>query len=412
VGILGGDERVIQAHVDANRTAMSWLEEHGAQLRVKDAHGQNQTIMSGNLLYATVLHETSRANDPQLHSHNVVVAVTYDHDAMKWRSLTNDELFRIRTQADTIYKAELARNLREAGYGIAYRDNGLDFDIRGVEGAHLEAFSQRTQQMRDALQARGIDPDSASHLARQTAVLDTRARKVDHARDYLREIWEEKAREVGLDVNAVVEKARQAGPQIVPEEQLARDGVTRAMRHLSEREQAFKVSELQSEAVFFSHGAGINAIRRAIEDRQEDRFLVDRAGTGAPRLTTSAAIANELTLQDSIRKGKGNGVAIVPTREEFDEFLKRFEARKSAELVKPFKLSVEQVNAARNILMHEDKFQGVQGDAGTGKTAALEFVQEVARERGWETRGIATSTTGARDWYPEPDRGGLPNREG
>lgn len=46
--------------------------------------------------------------------------------------------------------------------------------------------------------------------------------------------------------------------------------------------------------------------------------------------------------------------------------------------------------------MHEDKFQAVQSDAGTGETAALEFVQEVARERGWDVRGIATWTTGAR----------------
>jgi conjugative relaxase-like TrwC/TraI family protein len=183
VGLVGGDERVVQAHVDANRVAMKWLEEHGAQVRVKDENGQNQFKPTGNLLYATVQHETSRENDPQLHNHNVVVAVTYDHDAQKWRSLTNDELFRVRTQADTIYKAELGRNLREAGYEIAYRENGIDFDIKGVEGPHLEAFSQRTQQMREALEARGIDPDSASHQARQSAVLATRARKVDLERD-------------------------------------------------------------------------------------------------------------------------------------------------------------------------------------------------------------------------------------
>lgn len=397
VGILGGDERVVAAHVEANKAAMAWLEEHGAQVRVKDGNGQNVHKETGNLLYATVTHETSRANDPQLHNHNVVVAMTYDQDAQKWRSLTNDELFQIRTQADTIYKAELARNLREAGYEINYKDNGVDFDIRGVDPVHLEAFSQRTAQMREALQARGIDPDSASHQARQAAVLDTRARKVDHDRDYLREIWEEKAREVGLDVNKVVDRARQSGPIVIPEADMARDGVTRAMKHLGEREQSFKASELEKEAVFFSNGAGIQAIKRAVEDRKEDRSIVDRAGDGARKLTTSAAIANELTLQDTIKKGKNQGVAMVASQEDFDKALSAFEARKSAEINGTFKLSVEQVNAARNVLMHADKFQGIQGDAGTGKTAALEFVEEVARERGWDMRGIATSTTGARE---------------
>jgi conjugative relaxase-like TrwC/TraI family protein len=397
IGIVGGDDRVIQAHVDANRAAMKWLEEHGAQVRVKGVDGHNEVKPTGNLLYATVQHETSRENDPQLHNHNVVLSVTYDHGSEKWRSLTNDELFKIRTRADTVYKAELARNLRQAGYEIVYHDNGIDFDIRGVEDVHLKAFSQRTKQMREALIARGIDPDSASHKARQTAVLDTRSRKVDHGRDYLHDIWTEKAREVGLDLGQIIDKARKADPHILPEEQLAREGVTRAVRHLSEREQTFKVSELESEAIFFSRGAGVDAIKRAIEDRKEDRSLVERASQGAPNFTTSAAIANELTLQDTIRKGKGKGVAVVETREEFDLLLNRFEVRKTAETGNPFKLSGEQANAARNILMHEDKFQGIQGDAGTGKTAALEFVQEVAREREWETRGIATSTTGARE---------------
>lgn len=397
VGIVGGDERVIQAHINANRTAMSWLEEHGAQFRIKGAGGENQYVMSGNLLYSTVQHETSRANDPQLHSHNVVVAATYDREGQQWRSLTNDELFQIRSQADIIYKAELARHLREAGYEIVYRTNGIDFDLRGIDSAHLDAFSQRTQQMREALLERGIDPEGASHKARQAAVLDTRERKSDQGRDYLREIWYEKAREAGLDVHAIVEKARQAGPQILPENQLAREGVTRAVSHLAEREQAFKKSELISQSVYFSHGASLGAIERAIEGRLEERFLVERAGKDAPRVTTSAAIADELTLQDSIRRGKQIGVAVVHSKTEFNTHLQRFEARKTEELGKPFKLSTEQVNAARNVLMHEDKFQGIQGDAGTGKTAALEFVQEVARAKGWEIRGIATSTTGARE---------------
>lgn len=397
VALIGGDERVVQAHIDANRAAMTWLEEHGAQIRVKDGNGQNEIKPTGNLLYATVQHETSRENDPQLHNHNVVVAVTYDQGGATWRSLTNDEIFRIRTQADTIYKAELTRSLRAAGYDIAYRTNGIDFELRGLEPAHIEAFSQRSLQMREALIARGIDPDGASHQARQDAVLATRSRKIDLDKDYLRAIWTDKAKEVGLDVAAVMDRARVAGQQVLPEAQLARDGVTRAIKHLSEREQAFPVSKVESEAIFFSRGAGLAAIKQAIDDRKEDRSLVDRVGRGIPTLTTSAAIAQELTLQDSIWKGKSRGRAIVPERDQFELLLARFEARKTTETGSTFKLSMEQVNAARNVLMHEDKFQGIQGDAGTGKTAALEFVREVASTRGWETLGIATSTTGARE---------------
>lgn len=397
VGIVGGDERVIAAHVEANRSAMRWLEEHGAQIRVKGQDGENVFQPSGNLLYATVQHETSRANDPQLHNHNVIVAATYNHDKQKWHSLTNDELFQIRHWADTIYKVELARNLKEAGYEIARHGNGIDFEIKGIADHQLKAFSQRTAQIEEALRERGIDPDSASHKARQTAALATRARKTDMDRDYLLDIWTEKAREAGLNLTEVIEKSRKAGSQIGHESQQAMDGVTRAIKHLSEREQSFRVPELEEQAVFFSNGAGISAVKKAIDDRKEDRSLVDRLGQGMPTLTTSSAIANELTLQDSIRKGKGENIVVVNDREQFEVLLARFEAEKTASTGILYKLSVEQVNAARNILMHEDKFQGIQGDAGTGKTAALEFVQYVARENGWDVKGIATSTTGARE---------------
>lgn len=83
------------------------------------------------------------------------------------------------------------------------------------------------------------------------------------------------------------------------------------MRHLSEREQSFKTSQLESSVVFFSSGARIVAVKRAIDDRMEDRSPVERVEGTTAMLTTSAAIANELTLQHGIRASMGAGITVL-----------------------------------------------------------------------------------------------------
>ncbi|MDL5466838.1 relaxase domain-containing protein, partial [Enterobacter hormaechei] len=65
---------MVEAHLQANGRAMEWLEKHGAVIRVKDENGRNKAVQAGNLLYATVMHETNRENEPQIHSHNVIVS--------------------------------------------------------------------------------------------------------------------------------------------------------------------------------------------------------------------------------------------------------------------------------------------------------------------------------------------------
>lgn len=399
VALVGNDSRIVAAHISANKAAMSWLEKNGAQIRMKNG---TETVGSENLLYATVQHETSRANDPQLHNHNVIVAVSYDKDGGSWRSLTNDELFNLRASADNIYKNELARGLKSIGYQVDYAEDGRNFEIAGVSKDLLTTFSERTTQIAEALKLRGIDPANASYEARQAAALDSRASKNDLGKETLQQIWQEKAKEVGLDVSKIVDAAKEHSSEISGLAAQSRadsnKAVSYAIEHLAEREQAFKLADLEVEAVYFGGGdVGIQDVQVAIAERIADKSLVHREDDKVKMVTTSAAIAEELTLQNSILEGKGRGKKVLSDNGKFEEAVKKFEERKSAEVGGVYKLSVEQVNAAKNVLMHPDKFQGIQGDAGTGKTAALEFVQEVAAERGWKTLGLATSTTGVTE---------------
>ena len=401
VALVGQDERVVAAHQAANARAMTWLEEHAAVVRVRH-NGIVSHKQAGNLLYATVVHETDRANQPQLHSHNVVAAVVYDKDSGKWRSLTNDTLLVLRAKADVVYKAELAQGLRTAGYHLDYAANGVDFEIQGVKAEHIAAYSTRSAQIKEALAARGIDPESASFEARQTAALDSRARKREVPRDVLHEVWQQTAREAGLDLGSLVSRAREHKAETEQERgagRAAMQAVAWGIDHLSEREQTFKRKDLEIAALQFGGRLTIDQAQSAIATHVANGQLTERGDDGRPEalLTTAKAMHAERSLIGDIQMGRGQNNVILAEEKAFERGLAEFEAKKSKETGWEFRLSDEQRNAARNVLMHADSYQGIQGEAGTGKTAALAMVRDVTEAQGWQVIGMATSASAAKE---------------
>ncbi|WP_231639107.1 MobF family relaxase [Sphingomonas profundi] len=82
---VAGDRRLIAAHGKAVKTAMTHVERHMAATRIRDG-GTVGREATGNLVIASFQHGTSRAQDPQLHTHNVIMNATRSEDGA-WRSL-------------------------------------------------------------------------------------------------------------------------------------------------------------------------------------------------------------------------------------------------------------------------------------------------------------------------------------
>ncbi|MFA7183399.1 MAG: MobF family relaxase, partial [Victivallales bacterium] len=73
------DERLEAAHKTAVAEAMAELEKLAAvRVRKGDNVRTNNLEITGKIIYASFTHDASRALDPQLHTHNVVVNVTKD----------------------------------------------------------------------------------------------------------------------------------------------------------------------------------------------------------------------------------------------------------------------------------------------------------------------------------------------
>ena len=98
------------------------------------------------------------------------------------------------------------------------------------------------------------------------------------------------------------------------------------------------------------------------------------------RITTKALLAIERATDQRLEAGRGAHRAVMSSR-QFDSALAKFERGKG------FALSDEQRIAAKMILTQGDRYQGVQGLAGTGKTTLLSFVREAAEGQGWRVAG-------------------------
>ncbi len=77
---VGGDRRLLDAHLGAVRTTLAWAEQRFAETRVADGRGRQALVTSGNLIIALFQHDTSRLLDPQAHIHAVIANATLAPD--------------------------------------------------------------------------------------------------------------------------------------------------------------------------------------------------------------------------------------------------------------------------------------------------------------------------------------------
>ena len=115
--LVGGDDRVRDAHREAVNVALTELERY-TQARIGGNHAAETT---GEFIAAKFEHDTARPVDgyaaPQLHTHAVIFNVT-ERDNGQTRALQERGLFESQQFATAVYQSELTYRLRNLGYEI------------------------------------------------------------------------------------------------------------------------------------------------------------------------------------------------------------------------------------------------------------------------------------------------------
>ena len=391
LAMVGGDDRIVNAHDQAVGRTLAWMEEHAARTRVQDkATGAMIRAGGQKMVAATFRHDTSRNLDPQLHTHCVIANMVQGGDG-KWRTMVNDGLYREKMAIGAIYRSELAEGLRELGYGIEKTHTDGRFEIAGVPRDVIEAFSTRRKEIEAAMAERGLGTTAENpHLAAR-ATLMTRAHKRDVDKGRLRETWQLQASMLGFAAEAIHANARQAQPDRSPPDlfthpdNAAGEAARWAVEHLSERQAVFGHRDLLAATLGRDPGAvTVAAAERAIAALEHKGGLHAAQGLDHGRhWTTDAALARESETIECMRAGQGAEKTIM---RGWVAETKLHRGR----------LNEGQKAAVKTILAAKDRVLGVQGYAGTGKTTMLKRLRVLAESRGHRVVGLAPSASAAQ----------------
>ena len=399
-------------------------------------HGGAQLIEANGFIGAAFRHRTSRAGDPQLHTHVVLPNLVQGADG-RWSAPDGRHLFTWKMTAGTLYRSALRAELAPLGLAWDIRRNGLS-ELRDVPKAVLRAFSKRRVDIEAAMDARG----TTSQKAAETAALDACERKpaAGTGVDVLREGWVEQLARIDLpdgaddlrpagvdDVTAALERETFALPGPAEAEEVFRvlageHGVSLDDWEIDEQRlsdsgapgaRALPVTLLGST---FTRRDAMSAVARAFDVTPDEaaaltaRFLeregvvrvladpdagtehlrtrsghVVPATSGDRRYTTTELLAAEQRIIDSAvaRIGEGTG-RVAP---DIVERVLRLHSH----------LDVEQADGVRALLTSGNAYDLVIGQAGTGKTTLLEATRMAWEQAGCRVVGTAVAARTAAD---------------
>ena len=382
--LVGGDDRVREAHRDSVRIALEQLE-HYTQARIGGNHPPETT---GKFVAAKFEHDTARPVDgyvaPQLHTHAVIFNVT-ERENGQARAIQPQSLFASQQFATAVYQSELTYRLRELGYEITVGRSGAP-EIKGYTQEYLDASSPRSQQIREYLERTGRNGKEAAEIAAHS----TRDRKEIHSPGEVMAAHRKLAADFGHQADAVVRAARErAQHQEKPANthDRVRESLTFSRDKNFEREAVVDERALIRDGLRRGMGEVTYAqVRGNLDARiaSGEFRTVERMHIPGRQFTTAKTIAAEHEIVSRVREG----------RNQVEPVLSRSQAIAVADQ-QPH-LNRTQKSVVEDVLSSPDRIQGIQGFAGSGKTTTLSVIRSAAEMQGFQVEGFAPTSRAAR----------------
>lgn len=381
--LVGGDDRVRDAHRAAVTTALTELERY-TQARIG---GNNQAETTGKFIVAKFEHDTARPVDgyaaPQLHTHAVIFNMT-ERDNGRTQALQPRGFFDSQQFATAIYQSELTYQLRNLGYELETGRSGAP-EIKGYSAEYLEASSPRSQQIREYLETTGYQGPAAAQIAAH----DTRDKKELHtpaeviaAHYKVAAAFDDQAAQVVAEAKDRALSQPELRVANIP--QRAHEAVTYAKDRGFEREAVTDERLLMRDAL--RRGMG-DITYPAIRQNFEQRVAT---GEFQSAEQTKHATGRQFTTPEMIAMERESIAKLASGRDTLAPIMRLQDAHAHTES-RPY-LNDGQRSAVQQILTSTDRVQGLQGLAGTGKTSSLSAIREAAEQNGYTVQGFAPTS--------------------
>lgn len=279
---LGDDElrkAIEKVQLSAVRQALDYLEDKAGFSRVGT---DGQRLVKCPLLFALFEHGTSRALDPQLHTHALVINLTMHPDG-RTTAIDSTYMYHFKMATGSIYRAALADGLKHLGLAVEQRRLGasLGFELSCIPRELMEVFSKRRAEIEEVLKLRAGSLDAASPRYAELVAKETRRTKdTERPRAELLAEWQEVGRAHGIDAAYLRSHLSPPRPLTPTERRKAKEEIFReAVSALSESHAHWSEAEL-TKAVAERAAGRISArdVRELIENKLRSPELVHLGG--------------------------------------------------------------------------------------------------------------------------------------
>jgi conjugative relaxase-like TrwC/TraI family protein len=405
---LGGADigiAVQAAHTAAVRAGLDYLDTHAAFSRV-GRNGHTQVATDG-LAAAVFDHRTSRAGDPQLHTHALVLNKLQCPDG-EWRSVDGHEIYAHKKSAGVIYQAALRTELTRR-LGVSWEPVSRDgqAEIAGIPTELTKRWSTRAKQVAEesapviaAYEAElGRPLTSAERTAvAKVAVIKTRPDKEQVDIVGLLDRWQNEAAVLGWNPERVVAAVQTAGDTAqaaTPDVELL---VLQAVEAAGARKAIFTRSDLAAEvAARIPAEAAVNAATvvdwverltdRALDTSEAVQLRPDHDGpvrASDARYASATTVNRELAILKFADAGQQAGVALC-------------RAPVVADACRRHGLDPTQTAAVARIVLGGDQLSVLVAPAGTGKTTTLAAMVDAWQFTGRPMMALAPSARAAKE---------------
>lgn len=372
-------QRLIQeAHLQAVQAALDYLQETAAVTR---RGREGKRFERTNLIAALFEHSTSRALDPQLHTHALIMNLCLRDDGTTG-TLSSFSLFQAKMVAGALYRVELSGLLERLG--LETEKSHSWFEVSHVSKALVDLFSKRRKAIEEALKVKGMDSPEASAVA----AIETRDVKEAVARSVLIEEWVARGSELGWTKGqaellfGAFHPNRDQALDIATAAMLATEHITASQAHFTQRDFVRFMAE-QAQATGLLAIDVISGARAYLENSHE----IVRLGRhyGEERFTTRAMLELEKSLIDHAERLSRNRAHEV----DADTLVRSLSQSQD--------LSEEQLKAVWHVTTATGAMAVVSGMAGAGKTQMLGTAKSIWEAAGLKVYGTALADRAARE---------------
>lgn len=376
--------RIAEAHHRAVAKALAFIRDNGLIEARSGQDGQRREPVADALI-ARYFHRLSRANDPHLHTHCVLMNLCRRADG-SIGTVDTSRIVAFGSAMTELYRAELASILhRELGLEVRKEEHG--FSLPAIPEAVVTLFSKRRIAIEEEAEARGFEPGKDRDAAQRVSNRTRRSKVRGVTADALRAGWEDEVRQIGLDPDSFMLPIEAAVFRHTPSpsrpDPLASPDPDRLIETAFAREARLSWPDLLAhvarEVQIEANADEAIAMAEALRER-----LIALPGHdhGEPVYTCGAIIRAEHGLLKRAADGRSRWTKL--TARQVEAALQAFPT-----------LSDEQHTAVRHAL-NRDRCSIVNGSAGAGKSFMSFSIARVAERHGLRVIGTSAAWTAAQ----------------